>query len=161
MGMVALLYEQERPRELEPGDYIMGINAHTLDGRSQKYFFGPFAGLGEDPERIFVFLRPDCSYCVWEFDLWNDLARTGTFFEEMIGVSLGSAADTDSFVHEHQVSFPIVVGDPSLLRQLHLPGVPSLIRVSDSGRVEDVFFGRLRSGDIVRLVSDPIEDENQ
>ena len=147
-----LLYEQVKPSELRPGDYVMELRYRTLDGRELSRSFLKNTQKADDSRSLFAFIAPDCGLCSAEVSLWNDLAADGRYAAELIGISVGGGPETEMFVAENNVQFPVYIAEGTLLKQLRLPGVPALVRVSATGRVENVIVGAAGADAVQALV---------
>src|SRR5207249_719045 len=132
-AMASLLYEQSSPRTPQPGDYVMEIEVRTLGGAVTRFSFLPVEDEPRTKGLTIAVLKPMCDVCELELPVWNHLAKETRGSTEFIGVSLGDSESTAAFIKNELVNFPIYLGVSSTLRQLRLPGAPSLIRFSPRG----------------------------
>lgn len=138
--LMTLLYRQSAPSPLQVGDYVLELKVKTLTGAEQTHSFLD-AGQADRRGVMVALLRPNCGYCRKEVPLWNKLAAEDKYKTEFMGVSLGSRAQTEQFMRDEHVTFPVYLGEESLLTLFHVPGVPVLLRMSSDGCILEKRIG--------------------
>ncbi len=107
---------------------------HTLDGK-------PFdlASL-RGQKAVVAFWAPWCGVCKVEMPTLNALAKDGV---PVIGVALSypDVASVERFASEHDLAFPVLLGDERTGPAWKVDAYPTLYIVDEEGRIEHAVVG--------------------
>ncbi len=105
--------------------------------------FSLYEALGRG-EVLLAFFKVSCPVCQYTFPylerFWQGVKGRGI---QVVGISQDDASATTGFAREFGVTFPIALDAPpyAVSSAYGLSNVPTLVRVSESGRVADVIVG--------------------
>lgn len=141
----------DAPFALEPAP---PFTLATLDGREVS--LADYAG------RIVVidFWATWCVPCIYQIPVLNEFHRTQG---EDGAVVLGVSVDADGrevvaeFAEEHEIAYPVLLGDEALARRYGAPGFPALALVTASGGLESIHVGLVEPEELVAAVAEARE----
>jgi peroxiredoxin len=134
---------------LTPGTTAPDFTLPTMDGKQ----FSLKEALSRGPV-IAAFFKVSCPVCQYAFPFLERIYRnSGNKGVTIIGISQDNQRDTNAFMKEFGITFPILLEDPTSYRASNaygLTNVPSVFWIASDGEVEISSVGWSRS-DIEQL----------
>ena len=136
-----------RSRDPHPGFYVPAIDIETVTGDSVR--------LGETADRgvqlLFVFATT-CDFCKASLPAWKEIAaQVGQkSVARIYGISVNPAEETEVFVSEHDIGFPVVSFADRKLRALYRSYiVPQTVVLDSEVRVEYARVGAVTENAVI------------
>ena len=136
-----------RSRDPHRGLYLPAVDIETVAGDSVR--LGESANGGV--QVLFVF-NTTCEFCKASLPAWKQIASElgGKGDVQIYGVSLRSAEETEAFVSEHGIGFPVVSLTDRKLRALYRSHiVPQTVVLDSDGRVEYARVGAVTEDAVI------------
>jgi hypothetical protein len=127
-----------------PGDIVPPIEADTLEGKKATISYD-----GTTKYLFFIF-SVKCNHCLEQFSQWSEIARKGRSTGWAV---LGLATDREDLsFNVGNAGFEVLkLRDTSVLRAYRITVVPSVILVSEQGRIQWVRSGALNPSSVQEL----------
>lgn len=94
--------------------------------------------------QVLFMLDTRCGNCLVTLPAWNRMAEAVDASVKVYGLSLDPAPDTQAYVEEHGLRFPVVLFDDERYRELYrVRGIPITMVVDEIGAVEYVKLGSI------------------
>jgi peroxiredoxin len=92
---------------------------------------------------VLTFWAPWCTVCAAETPTISSLRRSVGESAHVVSVALAYEAirDVQRFVREHEVDYPVLLGDDGVMRRFRIEVFPTTYVLSEDGRIEDATVG--------------------
>jgi thiol-disulfide isomerase/thioredoxin len=92
---------------------------------------------------VLTFWAPWCTVCAAETPTISSLRSSVGDSAHVLSVALayGAIRDVHRFVREHQVDYPVLLGDDEVMRRFRIDAFPTTYVLSEDGRIEDATVG--------------------
>ena len=142
-AIVVTLYVRPSPAA-SPQPY-QGPKPYTVGERMSPL---PGANMTAAPRTLFLALRHDCIYCHQNLPFYKTLIEglegQSSRQVQLVMITSDDKATAQSYVETKGLSFAQIVPTTEVaLRDLRVPGTPTLILTDQQGRIEGVWIGRL------------------
>jgi peroxiredoxin len=92
---------------------------------------------------LLVFWAPWCGVCASDTEAINAVARAAGDRYTVLSVALSwdSRADVERFAREHDLRYPVLLGDDAVARSFAVAAFPTAYVIDEDGRVEHALVG--------------------